>query len=211
MSTNTPRGRLALLAAAALAGAAIVLLILLLAASSRHTSGVAREGAGAFAGAALPGVVLAPAFTLADDAGRRFSLANVRGQVTVLAFLSTTCAPACVLVAQQIRGALDELSRGPQVLFVSADPAADTHARVARFLAQVGLTGRVRYLTGSARALQPVWRAYGVHPVSSGRAAFERALEVRLIDRRGRERVLFGIEQLTPEGLAHDLRELGTR
>jgi hypothetical protein len=34
---------------------------------------------------------------------------------------------------------------------------------------------------------------------------------VLLIDSRGRERVIFGIEQLTPEGLAHDLEKLRSR
>jgi hypothetical protein len=31
---------------------------------------------------------------------------------------------------------------------------------------------------------------------------------VLLVDRRGRERVLFGLEQLTPESLAHDIGRL---
>jgi hypothetical protein len=31
---------------------------------------------------------------------------------------------------------------------------------------------------------------------------------VLLLDRAGRERVLFGIEQLTPESLAHDIGKL---
>jgi hypothetical protein len=32
---------------------------------------------------------------------------------------------------------------------------------------------------------------------------------VALVDGRGRERVLFGLEQLTPEALSHDIRVLG--
>jgi protein SCO1/2 len=139
------------------------------------------------------------------------SLADLRGGVTMLAFLSTNCAPGCVLVAQQIRGALDELSPAPAVLLVSVDPAADTPARVARFLARVSLTGRVHFLSGPASALGPIWRAYGVRTPSAGRSAFEQSLEVRLIDRSGHERVIFGLEQLTPEGLAHDVRKLGAR
>jgi hypothetical protein len=47
-----------------------------------------------------------------------------------------------------------------------------------------------------------------VIPPSRGRAAFERAASVMLLDRRGAERVIFGLEQLTPEGLAHDIRVL---
>jgi cytochrome oxidase Cu insertion factor (SCO1/SenC/PrrC family) len=128
--------------------------------------------------------------------------------VTVLAFLSSTCGAACTLIAQQVRGALDELAHPVPVLLISVDPSGDTPASVARFLARVSLAGRARFLTGPRAALEATWREYGVHPLSSGRSAFERSATVALLDRDGRERVLFGVEQLTPEGLAHDIRAL---
>jgi protein SCO1/2 len=161
-----------------------------------------------FAGAALPASLPVRDFTLEDQSGRRVSLAGYRGQVVILAFISSTCGATCILLAQQIRGALDELPRPVPVLFVSVDPRADTGARVRRFLQRVALTGRVRYLSGSPAALRPIWRAYGIVPVTSDRAAFERAASVLLLDRDGRERVVFGVEQLTPEGVAHDVRKL---
>jgi protein SCO1/2 len=162
-----------------------------------------------FDGAELPA---GPAheFTLPDltSGGRAVSLSQYRGQVVILAFLYSTCGATCVVIAQQIRGALDELPRRVPVLLVSADPRADTPARVRRFLTQVSLTGRARWLTGSLEQLQPVWRAYGVIPASAGRAAFDNSASVFLLDRHGRERVLFQSEQLTPESLAHDVRKL---
>ena len=161
-----------------------------------------------FAGAALPAGVPAHDFTLEDQSGRRVSLAGYRGQVVILAFVSSTCGATCILIAQQIRGALDELPRPVPVLFVSVDPRADTGARVRRFLDRVALTGRASYLSGSPAALKPIWRAYGVVPPTSNRAAFERAAYVLLLDRNGRQRVVFGVEQLTPEGVAHDVRKL---
>jgi protein SCO1/2 len=168
--------------------------------------GPAASGSG-FDGAALPR--LPPrAFTLADQSGRRVSLSEYRGQVAVLTFLYSTCGPTCVVIAQQIRGALDELPRPVPVFIISADPAADTPARVKRFLAQVSLAGRVHYLTGPMGALRAIWRAYGIVPASSGRESFDRSASVLLLDRSGRARVLFQSEQLTPEALAHDIREL---
>jgi protein SCO1 len=160
-----------------------------------------------FDGAALPASARPHDFTLADQSGRSVSLSRYRGQVTIIAFLYSTCGP-CILIAQQIRGALDELPHPVPVLFVSADPVADTPTRVNRFLGQVSLAGRARYLTGSLAALKPIWRAYGAVPATSGRAAFERSASVLLLDRSGRERVIFELEQLTPEGLAHDVRKL---
>lgn len=176
-------------------------------ASSPASSSGALSQAG-FDGAALPAGTPPREFTLKDLAGNEVALSGYRGQVTILAFLYSTCGPTCILIAQQIRGAIDELPHPVPVLLVSADPAADTTARVNRFLARVSLTGRVRYLTGSRAALEPVWRAYGVIPASQGRTAFERSPSVILLDRSGGERVIFGLEQLTPEGLAHDVRKL---
>ena len=126
----------------------------------------------------------------------------------VLVFLSTSCHAACVLAAQQVRGALDALPSPVPVLFVSVDPSSDTPARVERFLAAVSLSGRVEYLSGNARQLRSVWSAYHVPPFPGAGGGFERALTVLLIDARGHERVVFGLEQLTPEALAHDIGSL---
>ncbi len=162
-----------------------------------------------FDGAALPQPRAAPGFSLRNQYGRRVSLASLRGGPVVLAFLYARCGGPCVLIAQQIRGALDELGEHPaQVAIVSADPAGDTPNAVRSFLARVSLSGRVQWLSGPAAALTAVWQAYGVRPASAGREAFAKYAEVRLLDAQGRERVLYGTEQLTPEALAHDIRKL---
>lgn len=176
-------------------------------ASSSSPAAVQPNSSG-FDGAALPTGVLAPAFALNDQSGRRVSLTEQRGRVTVLAFVYSTCGPPCLVIAQQIRGALDELAAPVPVLLVSADPAADTPARIRRFLARTSLSGRVSYLSGSPAQLRPVWRAFHITAAHDQRAAFTRTVSVFLIDRSGRERVIFQLEQLTPEGLAHDIRKL---
>ena len=171
--------------------------------------------ASGFQGAALPAGVRARDFTLTDQTGSPVSLSRYRGQVVVIAFVYSTCGSTCIVIAQQIRGALDELPRPVPVLLVSVDPDADTPARVSRFLEQVSLTGRVHYLTGSLSQLRPVWSAYGIDPASIASASasarnaqIESSTGVLLIDGRGFERVLFAVEQLTPEALAHDIRRL---
>ena len=80
------------------------------------------DSATGFVGAALPAGAPARDFTLTDQYGRRVSLASYRGQVVVLTFLYPTCGAPCILIADQIRGALEELPRPVPVLIVSADP-----------------------------------------------------------------------------------------
>jgi protein SCO1 len=228
-----PRVRLVLLAGTTLLVVAFALAVTLHRPSPRSPSGVSTSvstsphSPSGFDGAVLPPHVRARELTLtylspsavpSSSAGRRatpsrsrrstVSLSAYRGRVVVLAGLYTTCGPTCTLIAQQIRGALDDLPRPVPVLIVSADPAADTPARVRRFLARVSLSGRVHYLTGPLSRLRPVWHAYGIVPARTGRAAFDASASVLLIDPHGYERIIFGVEQLTPDALAHDIRRL---
>jgi protein SCO1/2 len=156
----------------------------------------------AFDGAAYPPGIAAPGFALHDSHGRAVSLSDFPGKIVVLSFLSSDC-KTCALVAQQIRGALDELRSpaGVSTIFVSTNPRADATASVARFLGSASLGGRAVYLRGSPRQLRPVWASYHVTTGEDG-------ITVLLIDRAGAERVGFGIEQITPEGLSHDIRLL---
>lgn len=177
--------------------------------TASSTSGAdSPASASGFDGAALPPGAPTHNFTLTDQDGRRVSPAQLRGRPFVLAFLYSRCGGTCTVIAQQIRGALDELAHPPPVLFVSVDPAADTPAHVERFLARVSLSGRVRYLSAPPAQLRRVWRSYRIVPASAGRQAFERSASVLLLDREGRERVIFQLEQLTPEALSHDIRKL---
>ena len=163
---------------------------------------------GGFDGAAVPARAPRP-FSLIDQYGRAVSLSSLHGSPVVLAFLYAHCGAPCVLIAQQIRGALDELGSHPvPVVIISADPAGDTPPAIRSFLAGVSLSGRAYYLTGPATELAAIWDDYGVHPASAGRAAFANYASVRLLDKRGRERVVFGSEQLTAEGLVHDIGRL---
>jgi protein SCO1 len=208
----SPRLRFTLLAAVA-AAVAFVLLVALNRPAGRSRAVLSSPSSrsvpasSGFDGAALPADVRAHDFTLSDQDGQPISLGRYRGQVLVLAFLDSSCG-ACILIAQQIRGALDELPRPVPVLIMSVDPHADTPSHVSRFLSRVSLSGRVHYLTGPISQLRPLWRSYGAAPASSTHAVLDGSAAVVLIDPRGLQRVVFPIEELTPESLLHDIRRL---
>src|ERR1700682_4318383 len=111
-----PHPRIALLALATVAALALAVAAILDRSSGRSAAPSASAGASAnatsgFDGASLPTPAPAREFTLTDQSGQVVSLARYRGQVTLLAFLYTTCGAACVVIAQQIRGALDQLAQ----------------------------------------------------------------------------------------------------
>jgi protein SCO1/2 len=175
--------------------------------------GGSRSAAGEhFDGAVFPAGVRAANFAMPDLSGRQVSLSAQHGHVVALVFMPGDCR-TCALVAEQIRGALDELESHPprsanvRTILVSTAPLV-LPSRMKAFLAKNELLGRVSYLTADEARLRALWHAYHVTTVSSGKAAAEDAITVLLIDREGAERVGFGIEQITPEGLSHDIRLL---
>jgi protein SCO1 len=201
---------------AALLSVVVLALALVLIFSSSHSHGgesapstSATAQSQGFDGAPTPGQTPQD-FTLTDQQGRRVSLSDYRGKVVVLAFLSTTptSAGTARLMAEQVRGALEELHAAVPVLAVSTNPTVDTKARVGDFLRRVSLTERLEYLTGSPSQLQTVWRTYAITPPRPHEKGPDRSAYVVLIDGRGVQRVRFYVEQLTPEALAHDIRKL---
>ncbi len=160
---------------------------------------------GSFAGAVRPETPPA-SFTLRDEEGRTVDIADFRGQPVVVTFLYTTCENECPTIAQQVRGGLDRLGTDVPVVAVSVDPNGDTQASARRFLARQKLGGRMRFLLGTEAQLQPVWRAFGIAPQTEGR---EHSASVVLLSTDGRQAVGFPISELTPEGVAADLRRLG--
>ena len=74
---------------------------------------------------------LAPAFTLADAAGRPVSLAGLAGQQVILYFYPRDDTPGCTKEACGFRDAWDDLrALGATVIGISSDDA-DSHGRFA--------------------------------------------------------------------------------
>jgi protein SCO1/2 len=195
------RLRLALMVFATLAILAAAGVVLL----AGHGPGEPALGSSGFAGALRPQIPPQD-FTLRDEDGRRVSLSDSRGRVTILTFMYSTCRDTCPVTATQIRLALDDLGHDVPTLAVSVDPRGDTPDSAQAFLVKRGLSGgRMRFLLGTRAQLEPVWKAYGIAPQTK---AFPHSAYVLLIDRHGRQRVSFPVEHLTPEGLVHDVRRL---
>ena len=184
--------------------AAIVLIVL----SNRGSAAPTPVTQSSFDGPTMPPNLRAHDFTLTDQYGRRVSLAADRGKVVVLTFIHSLCHDTCPFMVEQIKGALNDLpnnGRDVPTIGVSVAHAEDTvHNRLA-FLAKHDMTGRVEFVNGPLPTMRRIWHDYAIQPVTP---KIDHSTFVLLIDKRGYERVGFAADQLTPEGLAHDIRVL---
>jgi protein SCO1 len=158
--------------------------------------------------------VSAPDFTLADQSGQQVSLKQFRGRPVVLAFMFTHCTDICPLNAEKMHGAATNLGSkaADKVawLAVSVDPKNDTSESAAKFAADHGLTGRLRFLMGSEDKLVPVWRAYHLIDANAPPPTDPTIHYggVYVIDSEGHERALMS-DNFSPSQLADNLRLLG--
>jgi protein SCO1/2 len=147
-------------------------------------------------------------FSLHDQHGHRVTLSRDRGKVVVLTFIHSLCHDTCPFMVEQIKGALNNLpdgGRGVPTIGVSVAPTEDTVARRRAFLAKHDMNGRLAFVSGPVAQLRRVWHAYAIQAVTP---KMDHSTFVLLIDKRGFERVGFAADQLTPEGLSHDIRTL---
>jgi protein SCO1/2 len=129
----------------------------------------------------------------------------LRGRPVIVTFLYTTCRETCPIMAQTVRGALDQLGHDVPALAVAVDPPRDTAERARTFLLKQRATGRLRFVLGSRAELKPLWKGFAIQPQS---VTQEHQARITLVDRRGFQRIGFPGPQATPERLAHDVRLL---
>lgn len=152
-------------------------------------------------------------FRMTAAGGGAVSAADYRGKVVLLFFGYTNCPDVCPTTLAKLaaaRAAMREHRDAVQVLFVTVDPARDTLARLAQYVAAFGpgMTG----LRGDDKALEALVRRYRVaysrdKPDAHGEYAVSHSGGVFVFDATGRARLLVRPEDAAPE-IAADLERL---
>lgn len=155
--------------------------------------------------APLHGMQLSPPepaadFTLTDQNGSKFSLAQSRGEAVALYFGFTHCADICpetLALLGKARAAAGLTPAQVRIVMVTVDPRRDSPAALRSFFKKIGVdaTG----LTGTAKELAAVYRSYGIG-VQPQKNDIAHSDAVFIIDPQGRIR-----ETLAPQSSLKDV------
>lgn len=138
-------------------------------------------------------------FTLTDQNGNTFRLADQRGKVVAVFFGYTNCPDICPATMSDMQVVLNRLSDKRdqvKVVFITVDPERDTSERLQRF---IGLFDQdIIGLTSDPATLDAVYKAYGAGatrrdlPDSALGYAMDHTATTTVIDKDGQRRLLFG-------------------
>lgn len=163
-----------------------------------------------FRGATLEPPDQAFDFTLTDQNGQAFTLAEQRGNVVLIFFGYTNCpdiCPATLSDMQLVLNRLGDQATNVRMVFITVDPERDTVEKLQRFTAR--FDDRIIGLTGDAQQLVAVYQAYGAGatrrelPNSALKYAMDHTATTTVIDKTGQRRLLFGfgspVEDMTSD------------
>ncbi len=193
---------------------AVLALVALIAAGCGSSSAAKMQaqtttGSG-FAGVALQPPRVAQPIALHDAEGRPVTLAGQRGRFVLVTFIYTHCPDVCPLITANLNAALRTLGperRNVRVLAVSVDPVGDTATAVQAYAKRMHLLPQFRYLIGTKPQLRRVWSAWHVLAVLGKADVVDHVAYTALIDRTGKERVLYD-SKVRAGQVVHDLRRL---
>jgi cytochrome oxidase Cu insertion factor (SCO1/SenC/PrrC family) len=104
-------------------------------------------------------------FTLIDQHGATFHMADTRGRVVLMTFLYTHCTDICPFEAAKVKDVYSLLgSDANTVVFVTVttDPKRDVPLVTAAYSKALGLFDVWHFVGGPMQAVQKVWTSYGI-------------------------------------------------
>jgi cytochrome oxidase Cu insertion factor (SCO1/SenC/PrrC family) len=162
------------------------------------------------------GAQRAPDFRLADQDGKQFSLASLRGRNVIITFIDPLCRNYCPIEAQRLNDAVRSLPAGsrPAIVAVSVNVAGNARRYLMQDARKWQLVPQWRWGVGGEAQLAPVWHRYHVAVlVTTKKIAGVTVRNVAhtegayVIDAAGYERALF-LWPYRADGVARVLRSL---
>lgn len=104
-------------------------------------------------------------FTLTDQHGVPFHMADTKGRVVVLTFIYTHCGDTCPFVSLKVKSAVSLLSGDTDkvsFIAVTTDPKRDVPKVTSAYSKAIGLDDAWHFVTGPLETLRTVWADYGI-------------------------------------------------
>jgi len=160
----------------------------------------------------LPKIGPAPDFTLTNQDGRRVSLNDLRGDVTVVTFIFTSCSDTCPLLTAKLVGIQRRLGMDePKVAFaaITVDPLNDTPPVLKKYaLAHSANLTTFSFLTGTFKEIEDVTRGYAVYWKKQASGTVDHTFLTSIIDRNGTLRVQYLGVRFDPKEFQADLKSV---
>jgi protein SCO1 len=160
-------------------------------------------------------------FTLTDQDGNKFQLAEARGKVIAVTFVYTKCPDVCPLFTANFASIQRALAQGQSgqkladylLLTITTDPEYDTPAQLKSYASLFKPDhSRWLFLTGKKDALAQVWKDFGVTVRRYGDdQQIQHTALTTLIDRHGKRRVDYYGDKWHEKELLQDLISLAAR
>jgi protein SCO1/2 len=172
-------------------------------------------GAALSAQPSLAVIRAAPDFSLLDSAGRPLRLSELRGRVTLVSFIYTSCPSTCPLVTQRMALLQRRLAEagllGSRVvlLSVTVDPERDSTEVLARYARGFGADSvGWRFLREEPTRLGPVLAGWDEWTRREPNGEIEHPARLHLIDRAGRVREIYDLALFDERQAFLDIRAL---
>lgn len=159
-------------------------------------------------------------FSLTDQQGKPFGLADLKGKVWVASFTYASCKTSCPMVGAQMARLQELIPPSPdfKLVTITVDPEKDDPAGLAQWAAKLGAApGRWQFLTGPRKAVTDLAYANfkvpaepGVRkPLEKGGYEITHSNDLILVDSRGHVRGYFdGLVKSEVDVLRHGIWKL---
>jgi cytochrome oxidase Cu insertion factor (SCO1/SenC/PrrC family) len=143
----------------------VLALLLLIPLLSVSASGRSEEPPAGLVNNIIQHTMAAADFTLTDQHGQPFHLADSRGKVVVLCFIYTHCTDICPFISVKVRDANQILGAdSSKVVFVAVttDPKRDVPQVTGAYSKALGLEDVWHFVGGEPADVQAVWKNYAI-------------------------------------------------
>jgi len=160
----------------------------------------------------LPKIGPALNFSLVNQNGEDFNLAQLRGQVVVVTFIFTGCSASCPLLTAKlvaISGMLGTDAPNVKFVAITVDPMNDTPQVLKRYAQLYSAPEeQFTFLTGDFDSIQQIVQSYGAYFNTRSKRDVDHTFLTSIVDQLGTLRVQYLGWQFDPDEFLVDIQSV---